>query len=165
MERVLVIAYGNPLRSDDGIAWQAAAALHRELPSSVRIMCVHQLTPDLAEDVSLADVIIFLDASTNGKPGAVHCETVFAKPLEPHSFHHLSPAEVLAMGACLYSVKPRGFLVSVDGECFDHGQGLSPSAIHAVPQVVAHVHSLIRNLNRAVGMRDLSTLRSETYAL
>ena len=109
MERILAIAYGHPLRSDDGIGCQAAAGLRRELPSVERIMCIHQLTPGLAD-------------------------------LEPHSFHALPPAEVLEM-CVAYSVKARAFLISVDGGCFDHGQELPPSAIHAGPSGDTHAQA------------------------
>jgi len=143
MERVLVIAYGNPLRSDDGIAWQAAEKLRQELPDIAGIICVHQLTPELAEEVALADLVIFLDASRNGEAGSIRSDAVFAQPGELRFSHHLAPAEVLDLCARLYSAKPQAFLISAHGQCFDHGHELSQLAVLAVPEVVAEVSRLI----------------------
>jgi hypothetical protein len=80
MEHLLVIAYGNPLRCDDGIAWQAAEELKRELPDSAEIIYVHQLTPELAENASRAHTVIFLDAARNGAAGHVSCQSVSPQP-------------------------------------------------------------------------------------
>jgi hydrogenase maturation protease len=62
--RKLIIGYGNPLRGDDDVGWEAASRLAAALPSeAVHILAVHQLTPELAEAVSEADLLIFVDAS------------------------------------------------------------------------------------------------------
>ena len=49
MRRVLIIGYGNPLRADDGVGWQAARRL-AELRQDefVETLALHQLTPELA---------------------------------------------------------------------------------------------------------------------
>ena len=148
MKQVLVIAYGNPLRSDDGIAWQAAEALRRKLCDQVRVTCVHQLPPELAEDVALADMVIFLDASSNAEPGRVACRAIFASPGESDFSHHFAPAEILDLCRRLYFAEPRAFLVSISGKSFRHGQELSPAVLHAVPEVVALVSRLIEHLRR-----------------
>jgi len=69
---VLVIGYGNALRSDDGIGVHAAALLrddHRL--AGVEILALHQLTPELALDMSRASLVVLIDASTEGPPGSV----------------------------------------------------------------------------------------------
>jgi hydrogenase maturation protease len=151
-DRVLVIAYGNPLRCDDGVAWQAAEEIRRKLASRVEIICSHQLTPELAEEASRADVVIFLDATGNGNPGKVVCQTVSAEPMQARFSHHLTSAQVLALCAQLYQAKPRGFLISISGKCFDHGDGLSPAAINALPQSVAVVSNLVRRLRSSADL-------------
>jgi len=145
-DRVLVVAYGNPLRCDDGVAWQAAEEIRRKLASFVEVICVHQLTPELAEEASRADMVIFLDATDNGDPGKVVCQTVSAEPMQTRFSHHLTPAQLLVLCDRLYGSKPPGFLISISGECFDHGEGLSPAAINALPRSVAAVSDLLRRL-------------------
>ena len=46
----LVIALGNPLREDDGVGWAVASVLQRS--KDVRVLVVHQLAPEMAEEVS-----------------------------------------------------------------------------------------------------------------
>ncbi len=145
-DRVLVIAYGNPLRCDDGVAWQSAEEIRRKLASQVDVICVHQLAPELAEEISRAGTVIFLDATDDGNPGKVVCQAVSAEPIQPRFSHHLSPAQILTLCDQLYEVRPRGFLISISGQCFDHGEGLSPAAIRALPQTVAAVSDLLRRL-------------------
>ena len=53
MARVLILGYGNPLRSDDGLGWQVAVQLFRTNTSpEVLVLPCHQLTPELAEPIS-----------------------------------------------------------------------------------------------------------------
>ena len=156
-DRVLVIAYGNPLRCDDGVAWQAAEQIRRKLASQVDVICVHQLAPELAEEISRAGTVIFLDATGDGDPGNVICQAVSAEPTQARFSHHLSPAQVLALCYQLYEANPRGFLISISGQCFDHGQGLTRSVTNALPQTVAAVSDVLRRLKTS---RDLCESQS-----
>ena len=143
MKHVLVIAYGNRLRSDDGIAWQAGEVLRRELPDGAKVICVHQLTPELAEDIALADRVIFLDASSKGEPGSIRCHTVFAQPGELRFSHQLEPGQVLYLSQHLYSADPQAFLISIAGQCFAHGCEFSAATVQALPRVVTEVCQLV----------------------
>ncbi len=144
MQRVLVIAYGNPLRCDDGVAWHAAESLRKRVPDSVEIECAHQLTPELAEDASRARLVIFLDASREGEPGKINTVEVFARAGTRNFSHHFGPADLVALSDEIYGAKPRAFAVSVNGECFDHGQMLSPAIRKALPQLEATMEELIQ---------------------
>jgi len=144
--RLLIIACGNPLRCDDGVAWQAAEEIRRKFPSPAKIICVHQLTPELSEEASCADTVIFIDATRNGEPGKVLCQAISPDSTAVRFSHHLAPAQVLALCKQLYGAEPRGFLISISGECFDHGKGLSPAAINAIPQTVAEVYEVFRRM-------------------
>src|SRR5262245_29107852 len=89
VRRVLIIGYGNPLRADDGVGWQAArhlAELLRDEP--IEILALHQLTPELAEPISRADLIIFIDASNEGQPGSWKCERLEVNTTPGNSLAH-----------------------------------------------------------------------------
>lgn len=144
MAKILVIAYGNPLRSDDGIAWQAAEELRRDLPDSAHVICVRQLTPELAEAASCADSVIFLDASTEGSPGTIACQPLTAEPSSSHFSHHFSPGEILAICDRLYAGRPRAFLISMCGKSFEHGAQLSSAAVAAIPNALELIQSVVR---------------------
>jgi len=145
MNRILIIAYGNPLRSDDGVAWQAAEELERILPDRAQVICVHQLTPELAEAASCSDLVVFVDASRDGNPGSVLCQLLSPESGDFHFSHHLTPQEILVICHRLYSAKPRAFLVSVCGECFDHGEQFTPAAISAIPRVLSLVRTAMED--------------------
>jgi len=132
------------LRSDDGLAWRAADELRSSSPpDEIEIVKVHQLAPELAEDVSRAAQVIFVDAAATGKPGTVECDRVLASAAEPGSSHSFTPAALLQLAATLYGVAPLAFLVSVAGKCFEHSELLSAEVEQTLPRLVARIRELI----------------------
>lgn len=51
----LVISYGNQLRSDDGIGQQVSDEVERWNLPQVQVKSLHQLTPELADNLSKVD--------------------------------------------------------------------------------------------------------------
>ncbi len=147
MPRVLIVAYGNPLRSDDGLAWRAADELEGKfLESDVEILRLHQLAPELAEAVSRFKAVIFVDAAAAGtRPaGEVRCEEILLSARESRFSHHLSADAVVALARQLYGATARAFSVTSSGQCFDHGESLSPAVADGLPLLVAQIESLVR---------------------
>jgi hydrogenase maturation protease len=145
MEKVLIIACGNPLRSDDGIAWRAAAELQKTFPASARVICVHQLTPELAEPASHADVVIFVDASVDDNQQDVLCQRISAQAGELRFSHHMTPETILTYCDRLYSAQPHGFLLSIRGDSFDYGEQLSTEAMARLRKSVDFLQKLVRS--------------------
>jgi hydrogenase maturation protease len=145
MARTLIIACGNPLRSDDGLGWRAAERLSgSQLPEGVQIIRCHQLTPDLAHTVSRASAVLFIDAAHGSRPGEM-----VAAPLQPESrssslTHQLSPGAIVRLSEELYGAHPRAFTITVCGECFAHGETLSPKVTEALPRLLALVEEILR---------------------
>lgn len=155
--RVLIIAYGNPLRGDDGLAWRVADDLERKVdPSNVAILRRHQLAPELAEEMRRCDVAIFVDAAAYGvsghPPGEVRVEEIpEAEPAPAGTVrfsHQLSPAILVALAAQLYQARPRTFCATLTGQNFDHGESLSPMVEAALPDLVAAIEDLVRGPGR-----------------
>nr|MDQ2730551.1 hydrogenase maturation protease [Armatimonadota bacterium] len=70
MSGALVIGYGNPLRRDDGLGPMAAQRLAALAdPLRVQVLTPYQLSPELAEPISQARFVLFIDASEEGVPG------------------------------------------------------------------------------------------------
>jgi Ni,Fe-hydrogenase maturation factor len=59
---ILLIGYGNELRSDDGIGQRVSNLIASWKLENLYTLCVHQLTPELAEILVNFDVAIFVDA-------------------------------------------------------------------------------------------------------
>ena len=142
MTSILIVGYGNPLRSDDGLGCLVAEQL-RNLPHAQVLAC-HQLTSDLAELLSKVEMVVFIDAATGGEHGGLRCEQVFPETSALRFSHVLSPAAVLGVAQQLYGAAPRAFVVSLCGECFELGEGLSPKIAAKLPEVVGLVSDLVR---------------------
>ena len=147
MPRVLIVAYGNPLRSDDAVGWMVADDLRQRLSSpEVEILQLTQLLPEVAEPLSNANTVIFVDASCEGEPGELHCRTVTPPPAKTQFSHQLSPAALLALASQLYGATPQAFCVTLTGQCFEHGEELSESVVSRLPALAIKVEGLTRQV-------------------
>ena len=150
MIRALILACGNSLRGDD------AAALHvaRELRSGLcepetKIHSSTQWTPELAESISEADVVIFVDASAILPPGAVQTRKLSPSPDAPGSFsHRSSPAGLLALAKRLYEAIPsRAFLITIGAKSFELSEELSDPVRLAIPEAMERVKAILSGVS------------------
>ena len=144
--RLLIVAYGNPLRTDDGVAWRAAAVLQKKFPSEqAEILTLHQLGPELAENASRSECVSFVDAAAGpGRPGEIQVKELSSgEDTESSALcHAISPSHVLALAAQLYHCRPRAYSTTVVGENFNHGESLSPSVEAALPALLGRIEEL-----------------------
>jgi hydrogenase maturation protease len=147
--RILIVAYGNPLRSDDGVAWRAADLIAQKLSESkAEILRLHQLAPELSETISHFATVIFIDATAaddKAVPGQIHLERITPQVRADTSrfTHAISPQTVVALAATLYGAKPQAFLVTIAAASFEHGDALSPLVEAALPTLVSEVDRLV----------------------
>lgn len=151
---ILVIAYGNSLRRDDGAGLILAERLEQEwLACSVPVerVEVHQLVPELAADLAKDEVtaVVFVDTravqSDEANPG-VQIYPLSTNHLPPSLGHHLSPATLLTYARLLYDKQPAAWMVATPGVDFGHGEGLSPLARQAIGTVAELSTKLLRYL-------------------
>jgi len=136
--RLLIIGYGNPLRGDDAIGWQIADQLAKVAGNSTRVLAVHQLTPELAEAIAEADLVIFIDARYDGQPGIWTCETIRPDSTGSDAYtHYFTPVNLLNYASAVFDANPTALLISVAGSSFDCSETLSPAVAAAVPEIVA----------------------------
>ncbi len=142
---VLIVGYGNPLRGDDGLGWYAVEQLAETVDQDcVTILERHQLTPELAEDISRAALVIFVDARCDGTPGDMRCEALAPGQPSSDSFsHQVDPPALLAYASKLYGARPEAVLFSVTGESFGYETQLSETARAAVPGLLSRIHDLL----------------------
>jgi hydrogenase maturation protease len=144
MARILVLGYGNPLRSDDGLGWQVAVQLFRANQSAdVEVLPCHQLTPELAETISRATVVLFIDCTKKGVPGEFRCQEIHWQTGSMPFTHDLSPTTLLDLASQLFGACPRAFLLTICGECFANGDVLSPAVNRQIPTLKECVRELI----------------------
>ncbi|MFZ4813340.1 MAG: hydrogenase maturation protease [Phototrophicaceae bacterium] len=142
---ILILGYGNPLRSDDGVGQVLAEALAPRLSDlSVEVQALYQLLPELAEPISRAEWVIFIDARAGNSPATLHVEAV--TPLDDVSAftHHVSPGGLLGAAREFYGHAPNGLLLSIEAADFALGTALSAVMAAALPRLVAQIEAEIR---------------------
>ncbi len=139
--RTLVIAWGNPLRGDDGLGWQAAAALAQH---GLEVRVSHQLAPEYAEEISRSDLVLFIDAACDNGSGELRSEKIEPRRSSSTDFsHHMDPAGLLGLAEGLYGSCPGAYLFSVGGRRFGYGEVLSEEVQSAMPELLARVRQVI----------------------
>jgi hydrogenase maturation protease len=141
----LMIGYGNPLRSDDGLGSYLAQTLRYD----GEVMICTQLTPELAEPISRVERVVFLDAGIGGTPGEITCEKLAIRPGTGAFTHHVTPALLLAAAQDLYGAAPQAVLITVTGASFDYGCTFSPQIRALLPQIVSQAESVITTYLKA----------------
>jgi hydrogenase maturation protease len=155
----LVIGYGNTLRSDDGAGPFVARALEGRVPAGTRVLDAHQLTPEMAIDISVATRVVFVDAIDATRETAPR-ETApresapqesgprvsrlepepGADPLNPHAS---DPGSLLWLAKTLFGGAPEAWLVAIPGIEFGFGEDLSPGTARASADAIAQVEALL----------------------
>jgi hydrogenase maturation protease len=124
---VLVIGYGNELRRDDAVGPRVARAVVGWERPGLKGLAVHQLTPELAELVSLASRVIFVDAGLDNH-GLLEVRAI--RPLEESSAwgHTSDPRWLLALAQAVYGRCPPAWLIAIPVADLGYGDSLSETA-------------------------------------
>lgn len=140
---VLLIGYGNGLRGDDAIGIIIAEAVDAWNLPDVRVIACHQLTPELAEDISEAGLVIFADAASPGSPGEVTVAEV--DPMDPtaSSAHSGDPARLLGLAQVVFGKCPPAWYVTVAAEDMGFREGLTETARRGVEEALARIRVFI----------------------
>lgn len=153
---IVLVGLGQSLRSDDAFGliavqlWQEKFPLSAKHPS-IRVE-ISQL-PGLAliDLISGADAAIIVDAVNSGSPpGTIHIATLnelsaFAEGSS--TAHGWGVAETLALGLKLSpeSLPAEIFLIGVEGESFDPGEGLSTIVAGKLPTIADLIEAKIQD--------------------
>jgi hydrogenase maturation protease len=137
--KLLVIGYGNELRGDDGVGPRIARAVDEWALPDVTAIVVHTLTPELAEPISRADAVVFVDACVEGEA----VELIELKPGAAAAIGHTSePRWLLGLSESLWGRRPRAWLITVPGVDFEMGHSLSPQAERGMTVALQKLHVL-----------------------
>jgi hydrogenase maturation protease len=122
----LIIAIGNALRGDDGVAARVITELGNRLAAN-NVLIVEQLTIELAPIVADSRHVLFVDASVALPPGKSELNSLSdhveaASPLG----HDLQPAELLSLSHSLFGSDTYGALLSIGAKDLDSPDCISP---------------------------------------
>jgi len=152
---VLVIGYGNTLRSDDGVGPAVAARLAADpRMAGADIRAEHQLTPELAVDVSKAALLVLIDAGADEAPGEVSVRRLgvgdgVATDPGAAMTHHVDPAGIVGLARELWGAAPPVVMVSVGPESLEVGESLSEVVERAAARAAEVVVSIVEAQDRA----------------
>jgi hydrogenase maturation protease len=133
LDGVLVVGYGNTLRRDDGIGQAVAERLSARLRRcGATVLALHQLLPELADEVARASFVVFVDARPGVRAGSVACAPLGSGGALCSS-HGLDPPSLLALARLLHGAAPPALLVTVGTGSTEHGAGLTPAVRRSVP--------------------------------
>jgi hydrogenase maturation protease len=139
MKSVLVLACGNTLRGDDGVAWHIGATLQQDgADPDAEIVLTHQLLPEHAELMRTADLVVFIDCTAVAGPGVISTIPITPADVQfPIFTHHLDPASLLKLAQNLYGRIPsRAIAITVGGQSFELNEQLSKPVTAAIPIAV-----------------------------
>jgi hydrogenase maturation protease len=136
----LVVGYGNALRGDDAVGCRVAELLAGDARlAGARIEARHQLTPELAEDIAAAGLVVLIDAAEGeASPGEVRVEPVVGRGemRASRGSHSCEAAAIVDLAERVYGRAAPVVLVHVAGQCFEPGSDLSPAVAAALPIAV-----------------------------
>ena len=131
-ERILIYAYGNPGRQDDGLGNRFVEELEKWVRdnqiSGIEFESNYQLNIEDAANISDKDIVIFADASEE------EIEDIHFSAIEPSegksefTTHAASPSFVLALCIQLYNKHPKTFLLQIRGYEWGFKEGLTEKA-------------------------------------
>jgi len=137
--QTLIIACGNPLRSDDGVARAAADIVQSWQLPRVKVLSVHQLVPELIEDMKQADRVLFMDAGMNIEDHEFNVLEVEPSASRRTFGHFETPAQLLAIMLELEGRTPPAWLVSIATHSFEHGDVLTEATRQHMQAALAWV--------------------------
>ena len=142
---ILVVGYGNALRTDDGVGWHAAERIAAdERLNDAAVLQRHQLTPELALDISAVRLVVFIDASRDLPPGSVDVGRMERTDVAGStSSHHLSPPVLVALAHELYGRSPAAYVVRCGVASVELGDRLTPVVEAALATVIDAVVGLV----------------------
>ena len=138
---LLVIGYGNTLRRDDGVGPKVADAVAELALPGVRALAYPLLTPELADPVSRARVVVFVDAAVDA-PREVQLRKLAPADTSQIMAHAASPATLLALARDVFGHAPEAWLLTIPVEDLGIGEELSPLAQGGLETAVEEIKKL-----------------------
>lgn len=137
--RALLIALGNGLRRDDGVAQRVLDLLPNR--SGISRETQLQLMPELAQGLAGFDPVVFIDADMEAVEAIL--EPVGQLPSGTAFTHGGDPAALVLLARQLFGFSGRAFLCRIPAEDFGSGEGLSEKASAAAHAAARKIEELL----------------------
>ena len=148
---ILVIGYGNDLRGDDAAGPRAAAQIDAWALPGVEARALHQLTPELAEPLAVAERAIFLDARPVSTGTDVRVRRLQPSTPTTRLAHTCDPQGLLALARTAFGRWPEAWWITLPATDFSFGAPLSPLAERGIAAALETVRVLLTPSSPATG--------------
>jgi hydrogenase maturation protease len=138
---LLVIGYGNTLRSDDGVGVRVAEAVEALQLPGVRTLVCQQLSPEHAEPVSQTERVVFVDAAVDA-PREVQFRELVPGDTTQLMAHAADPRTMLALARDVFGHAPQAWWLTIPVVNLEFGEELSPEAQRGFAEAVERIQSL-----------------------
>jgi hydrogenase maturation protease len=141
----LVIGYGNPLRSDDGAGQKVAELVASWKRKDVRSRPLHQLTPELADDISRAKITIFVDATpmTSEISDRVQIQSLEPRAIASALGHSNTPQYLLSLTQELYQTTAKAYWILIPAINFEFGEKFSEITEQGIKIALQKIEEII----------------------
>lgn len=140
---LLVIGYGNTLRSDDGVGPKVVEAVEAlDLPGVSTLSC-GLLTPELADPISKAGRVIFVDAAVDA-PAGVELRPISAAETAQILAHASDPRALLALARDVFGRAPKAWWLTIPAENLGIGEALSEKARRGFAAALVEIRKIAK---------------------
>ena len=140
---ILVIGYGNTLRGDDGVGPRVAEAVgHLRLPG-VRTLICPLLTPELADPISRAAKVIFVDAAVD-TPNEVRWRKLEPNETSQLMAHAADPRTMLALARDVFGRAPAAWWLTIPAVDLGFREEFSPAVQRGFAEAVKKIEAFCR---------------------
>ncbi|MDH5680616.1 MAG: hydrogenase maturation protease [Spirochaetota bacterium] len=156
-QNLLIVGFGNPLLSDDGLGVEVVKALgESNLPENIHLWDGGTMNVDSVDLLSRYSQAIIIDCLelSQSHSGIVEFslnDVVLKKDSQQISAHHINLADALNLMLTLDMRIPDILFLGVTGESVRLGEGLSPVVEESVGAITNRILSLIMGTKYKVG--------------
>ncbi len=154
--KILIYGYGNPGRQDDGLGnffidkvqeWANAQGL-----TNIMFDSNYQLNIEDAAEISDKDIVIFVDASTEGIESFLLDEITPDAKVE-FSMHAVSASYVVHLCNDIYDKTPKSFLLHIKGYEWAFKEGITKKALVNFDKAFEYIKPLLQNPEKLINHR------------
>jgi hydrogenase maturation protease len=139
---IFVYGFGNPGRQDDGLGPRAVEEIEKRRLPGVTTDANYQLQVEDAATIAEHEMVIFVDASVEGKAPFTVRKVFPAKTLGFTS-HAVSPESLLQICTEVFGKHPNTWIIGVRGYEFDFAEGLTEKAKVNLDLVLDYIKLLL----------------------
>jgi hydrogenase maturation protease len=143
--RLLIIGYGNTLRCDDGVGPKVADEVAELRLPGVETLACGLLTPELADPISRAETVVFVDAAVDA-PREVQLRELTPAESSQIMAHAADPKTMLALARDVFGHAPKAWWLTIPAEELGIGEEFSSLAEGGVAEAIERIRRLAAGL-------------------